>query len=112
MQRQGMTDARVTPRDDAGIRIDRRFVVLRRADRRLVRIGIVERFGRRFLDGGGIGRAMGLAAQRAGPCAYRSTPWCNQVCNHENLLLNMPKHYHAQRFADARLDYNGGFDRT
>jgi len=22
----------------------------------------------------------------------------------------MPKHYHAGRFADARLDYNGGFD--
>jgi hypothetical protein len=30
----------------------------------------------------------------------------------KNLLLKMPKHYHAQRFADARLDYNGGFDRT
>jgi hypothetical protein len=26
------------------------------------------------------------------------------------LLLKMPKHYHGRRSADARLDYNGGFD--
>ena len=56
----------------ARIGVDRRLVVLRRADRRLVRIGILERVGWRLFDGDGIGRAVGFAPNLTGELAiYR-----------------------------------------